>query len=75
MGRLARPGDVVRIGHFDATVEDVRHRRVTRVRLERRPDSIVPTADDQPDSEPSPVISEGPNSSDGLPPSSAKDRR
>ncbi|MBI5537245.1 MAG: HlyC/CorC family transporter [Deltaproteobacteria bacterium] len=42
LGRLARPGDVVRIGPYDATVEDVRRRRVTRVRLTPRPASIVP---------------------------------
>lgn len=42
LGRLARPGDMVRIGPFDATVEDVRRRRVTRVRLTPRPMSIHP---------------------------------
>ena len=42
LGRLARPGDVVRIGPYDATVEDVRRRRVTRVRLTPRPESIRP---------------------------------
>lgn len=44
LGRLARPGDVVRLGTFDATVEDVRRRRVTRVRLTRRPMSLAPEA-------------------------------
>ncbi len=44
LGRLARPGDVVRLGAFDATVEDVRRRRVTRVRLTRRAMSIAPEA-------------------------------
>ena len=44
LGRLARPGDVVRLGPFDATVEDVRRRRVTRVRLTRRAMSIAPEA-------------------------------
>jgi len=68
MGRLARPGDVVRIGHFDATVEDVRHRRVTRVRLERRPDSILPTADMEADG----GHLDGQASSEGVPPSSTK---
>lgn len=33
LGRLARPGDIVRLGTCDATVEDVRSRRITRVRL------------------------------------------
>lgn len=37
LGRLARPGDIVHIGTHDATVEDVRARRVTRVRLVPRP--------------------------------------
>ncbi len=37
LGRLARPGDIVHIGAYDATVEDVRARRVTRVRLVPRP--------------------------------------
>jgi CBS domain containing-hemolysin-like protein len=37
LGRLARPGDVVAIGEWDATVEDVRARRVGRVRMRRRP--------------------------------------
>ncbi len=42
LGRLARPGDVVRLGAFEATVEDVRRRRVTRVRLTRRPLTLPP---------------------------------
>jgi CBS domain containing-hemolysin-like protein len=42
LGRLARPGDVVRLGPYDATVEDVRRRRVTRVRLTPRPESLHP---------------------------------
>ncbi len=41
LGRLARPGDIVPLGRFDATVEDVRKRRITRVRL-------VPRKYDQP---------------------------
>lgn len=39
LGRLARPGDIVILGRFEATVEDVRSRRITRVRL-------VPIADE-----------------------------
>jgi CBS domain containing-hemolysin-like protein len=42
LGRLARPGDTVRLGAFEVTVEDVRRRRVTRVRLTRRPVSVSP---------------------------------
>ncbi|MCU0694715.1 MAG: hemolysin family protein [Polyangiaceae bacterium] len=42
LGRLARPGDIVRLGRFDATVEDVRSRRVTRVRLVPRKLSTIP---------------------------------
>ncbi len=42
LGRLARPGDAVRLGRYDATVEDVRRRRVTRVRLVMRPISMAP---------------------------------
>ena len=37
LGRLARPGDIVELGSHDATVEDVRSRRITRVRLAPRP--------------------------------------
>src|SRR5690606_36918151 len=52
LGRLAHPGDRVRLGAFDATVEDVRERRVSRVAFhpvppedleaERRPPSALP---------------------------------
>ncbi|MCL2823687.1 MAG: hemolysin family protein, partial [Polyangiaceae bacterium] len=38
LGRLARPGDIVELGSYDATVEDVRNRRITRVRLVPRID-------------------------------------
>ena len=38
LGRLARPGDIVSLGAYDATVEDVRNRRITRVRLVPHPD-------------------------------------
>ena len=41
LGRLARPGDIVRLGGYDATVEDIRSRRITRVRL-------VPRAPEEP---------------------------
>ena len=33
LGRLAHPGDRIRIGGFEATVEDVRRRRIARVAL------------------------------------------
>lgn len=53
LGRLARPGDIVHLGNFDATVEDVRARRVTRVRLiprttdtDKSPSVRPPAADD-----------------------------
>ena len=47
LGRLARPGDQVRLGEFEITVEDVRSRRIGRVVL-RRSDkqSVVPPADE-----------------------------
>jgi putative hemolysin len=35
LGRLAHPGDRVRVGAFDAVVEDVRRRRVHRVSFTR----------------------------------------
>ena len=41
LGRLARPGDIVSLGAFDATVEDVRSRRITRVRLVPRLDEAT----------------------------------
>ncbi|MCC7539054.1 MAG: HlyC/CorC family transporter [Deltaproteobacteria bacterium] len=40
--RLARIGDTVRVGDFDASVVDVRRRRVTKVRLVRRVSSGRP---------------------------------
>jgi len=52
LGRLARPGDMVRIGPYEATVEDVRRRRVTRVRLTPRPMSVHPQAMESSASEP-----------------------
>lgn len=42
LGRLAHPGDRIRLGAFDAVVEDVRERRVHRV-------AIRPTSEDSPD--------------------------
>lgn len=43
LGRLALPGDRVRLGAYDAVVEQVRRRRVSRVALVRRiPTSIPP---------------------------------
>ena len=36
LGRLASPGDVVELGRWEAVVEDVRARRVHRVRFRRR---------------------------------------
>jgi CBS domain containing-hemolysin-like protein len=41
LGRLARPGDIVELGSHDATVEDVRSRRITRVRLAPRPEQVA----------------------------------
>lgn len=36
LGRLARAGDVVRVGHWELRVETVRRRRVARVQIRRR---------------------------------------
>ena len=44
LGRLARPGDIVRLGTCDATVEDVRSRRITRVRLVPLPEETDATS-------------------------------
>jgi CBS domain containing-hemolysin-like protein len=41
LGRLARPGDIVALGGYDATVEDVRSRRITRIRLVPRPEEVT----------------------------------
>ncbi len=46
LGRLARPGDHVRLGQFEVTVEDVRSRRIGRVVLRRSKQSLVPPADE-----------------------------
>jgi len=45
LGRLARPGDRVRLGGYDAVVEDVRRRRVSRMALVPRPESERPPED------------------------------
>lgn len=42
LGRLARPGDHVRVGEFEATVEDVRSRRIGRVVLRKSKQSEPP---------------------------------
>ena len=38
LGRLASPGDVIELGRWEMVVEDVRARRVHRVRLRRKPE-------------------------------------
>ena len=43
LGRLARPGDIVVLGLYEATVEDVRNRRITRVRLVKRVEEPLST--------------------------------
>ena len=45
LGRLARPGDHVRLGEFEVTVEDVRSRRISRVVLRRGNQSTFPPAE------------------------------
>lgn len=42
LGRLALPGDTIRLGAYEAVVEDVRRRRVSRVALHPRPETIPP---------------------------------
>ncbi len=44
LGRLAQPGDVVDVGTWEAVVEDVRARRVHRVRF--HPKTLGPSADE-----------------------------
>jgi putative hemolysin len=46
LGRLAHPGDRLRIGPFEATVEDVRRRRIGRVALRAPLPSSLPPPDD-----------------------------
>jgi CBS domain containing-hemolysin-like protein len=45
LGRLARPGDRVRAGGWDLVVEDVRRRRISRLRLIPHPASLPPDAE------------------------------
>lgn len=42
LGRLARPGDRIRFGEYEATVEDVRRRRINRVVLKKQPATTFP---------------------------------
>lgn len=42
LGRLAHPGDRIRIGQYEVTVEDVRRRRIGRVALRPRPETMPP---------------------------------
>ncbi len=51
LGRLAHPGDRVQIGQYEATVEDVRRRRIWRVAMRPyvpslRPTSVTPKAEE-----------------------------
>jgi CBS domain containing-hemolysin-like protein len=45
LGRLAHPGDRVRIGTYEATVEDMRRRRIGRVALRTPSASSIPPPD------------------------------
>ena len=45
LGRLAHPGDRVRIGNHEATVEDMRRRRIGRVALRAPSASSIPPPD------------------------------
>lgn len=44
LGRLAHPGDRIQIGQFEATVEDVRRRRIWRVALRPHAPSVRPSS-------------------------------
>jgi CBS domain containing-hemolysin-like protein len=44
LGRLAHPGDRVQIGQYEATVEDVRRRRIWRVAMRPYVPSLRPTS-------------------------------
>jgi putative hemolysin len=44
LGRLAHPGDRIQIGQFEATVEDVRRRRIWRVALRPHTPSARPSS-------------------------------
>jgi putative hemolysin len=48
LGRLARSGDQVTIGGFEAKVETVRRRRVARVTLKRLPERAAETEEAEP---------------------------
>jgi CBS domain containing-hemolysin-like protein len=54
LGRLAHPGDRLRIGQFDATVEDVRRRRIERVALRLRDPTLPPPTPTPVPAEPEP---------------------
>ena len=41
LGRVASPGDVIEAGRWEARVEDVRARRVHRVRFRLKPDALA----------------------------------
>jgi CBS domain containing-hemolysin-like protein len=43
LGRLAHPGDRIQIGSYEATVEDVRRRRIWRVAIRPYQPSLRPT--------------------------------
>jgi CBS domain containing-hemolysin-like protein len=51
LGRLAHPGDRIRFGDYEATVEDVRRRRINRVLLQKRPATVAPPRTVDPDTE------------------------
>jgi CBS domain containing-hemolysin-like protein len=42
LGRLAHPGDRIQIGRYEATVEDVRRRRIWRVALRLHEPTVRP---------------------------------
>ena len=48
LGRLAHPGDRIQIGSYEATVEDVRRRRIWRVAIRPYTPSIRPTPKPEP---------------------------
>lgn len=52
LGRLASPGDRVRVGRYEAVVEDVRRRRIGRVALKLRSPSTQPPGGDELSGEP-----------------------
>lgn len=52
LGRLAHPGDRIRFGEYEATVEDVRRRRISRVVLQKRPATVAPPRPEATEAEP-----------------------